>query len=190
MVKSLKIVGMSVLKQAGIVSAALWLILVGVVPSSTMAQAPEASVAPEPAESGSSDATINKAKLTKAREEAKLFEDLRKKVRACFLDKRDNYATQGCFRGVNAQGTPRIDQKCKKRNITKFELDCERDIRGKIPYRERPKWDESRREKVERLQQRLDKLDGKVVKKAKKDKKSKKKGQPEVTDKSWITEME
>jgi hypothetical protein len=189
MSKTLKVIRSSISNKLGLF--AFWVVLILLLGSSSLlAQTPEPGVVPEPANSSSSNGDGTKPKLTKAREEAKLFEDLRKKIRACFLQKKDNYATHGCVRGVNAQGTPRIDQKCKKRNIIKFEIDCELDIRSKIPYRERPKWDESRSEKIQKLQNRLDKLDGKVVKNKQKDKKTKKKNHSGSADQSWVTEME
>ena len=103
-------------------------------------------------------------------EEQKLFNSLREEVKVCNVDLFEA-RRQSCLTGKYKKGVPVVDHKCERRLKVIVELECEKRIRGKIPYKSKPQWDLYRAGKVERAQKKLLKLSGKKVVKEKKKKK-------------------
>jgi hypothetical protein len=119
-------------------------------------------------------------------EERILFKSLKEEVRTC-VGKEFEKREKSCYKGKFKKGQPVIDKKCRRIEKVKSEIECEKNIKARVPYKSRPQWDAYRAKKVARDQKQLDKLMGRPTSNGKKGAKNSANGTDED---EWVKEFE
>jgi len=92
-------------------------------------------------------------------EERELFGKLKDEIKKCAL-KEYQVREKNCYTAKMKKGKPVLDKKCKRIQRIQSEIECEKDIKGKVPYKSRPQWDAYRAKKVIKDKRDLDKAMG------------------------------
>lgn len=121
----------------------------------------------------------NKTAAISAEQKA-FFDTVKKEIKFCVEEMVPRTERRCPYNRLGKGGKRLPDKNCQKIKQAEAEIDCEKKMLGRIPYRQRPTWYEFRAEKMARDQKDLERLKGV---------KSSKKSGTTQKDEEWMKEF-